>query len=163
MTIFELGFFYFRVSNDEAEIIRSKLSNAKDLLNQLVANKSASYGVDLSKYIINNDNVANNFLEVEKIRELLLNDKINNDAIIFICIEMMLFVIGIIVLFSKLKDKKSCLPSLAYALITVAILIIFQILMYNYGGGMGTEGSFMYFSDPELMYQILNKLKTDLK
>jgi hypothetical protein len=191
MTAGELAFFLLKIAPDEARMIRNKLyylkDNRDDYINgSILENKSAMDTYLNSTVIMNDqsmapgqvdqvnklqqkmnqlsndiDTVKTNLLNVETIREDQLNIKINNDAIMIIVIEMVLFLFFIGLCYAKIRYKPVW-PIVILAIITVFILGGFQGVMYFFAGGLNNHDAFEFITDNELEYGIYSKLKSDL-
>jgi len=175
MTIFELVFFTVVAAPGEtssATKYLQSINSGGDNLSHFFPFSPSILGTasgQISKQL-------NDILNVSIAREKKLDTKINNDAVAFICLEMFILILLIIIVWFVLKESIPSLPadkrgdayfwqkfstgiqpSLWSAVFACLIIIAFQGSMYDFG-----KNHFTYPGNNELQYQIITKLQTDL-
>lgn len=144
MTLFELIFFTLYLVPMKSGSIRKKIQQLKDNL----------YPFKAPKPLLD-------YLTVAEKRESELNKNINDSSIVIISLEMIFFAIIIYVCYIRLKEKKPIFNILFLSILTVVILIIFQLVMYVYAGGFESENSYQYMTDNELKYLVSNQIREE--
>ncbi len=142
MTLFELIFFTLWLVPIKSGKIREKVHELKDNLYHLKAPEGLL-----------------DYLTVAEKRELELNKSVNSSSIVIISLEMIFFMVVIYICYSHLKEKKSIFNILFLAVLTVVVLIIFQLVMYIYAGGFESKDSYQYMTDNELNYLVSKQIK----
>ncbi len=113
VTIFELLFFLYVIYPKQYD----------EFYNYVKNNKVLSIPVNIPSNITK-------YLEIFREREHILINKINNDIIIFICIEIFVIMLLLYIIYTKKIILKK---SILYSIITIFILLLFQIQMYYFG------------------------------
>jgi hypothetical protein len=148
MTIFELIFFTTIAEPVEINAAYSFLKN----FNKPIGIQTSQQAIDI--------------LNVSIIREDKLNKKINNDAIVFVCLEILILMLLGIIFWNVLKHSSTnqywtyfwtgIQPSFFSALIVCFFIILFQASMYDFGK------HFSYPTSSELQFKIITKLRSDV-
>ena len=136
ITIFELVFFITFIGPKETSSIHNYFNN-------FIKNVESS-----KNHIGDANNGLNNYIDVFIDREKILDDKINNDAVSFIILEVIILCIVLYMIYNKLYRVTSTSihghdlgPVIITSVITVSILALFQINMYLFGKDYSYAGS----------------------
>jgi hypothetical protein len=136
MLIFELIFFKVIIEKQEDLVIQYNLSTLKSIINN---------PTDV--------NFGDGFIDTAIERETELNEIINSNLLLFMSFFILLFFIIIVMCFYATTDVW---PTVCVSIITLGILLLFQITMYFYGH------AYEYTTDIELKDDIMNYISISL-
>lgn len=174
ITVFELIFFVVYIAPQEKKNILYKLTNIKTSENNKGHSQYKSVDDIIKMFDDDKSNITSikAYINTMNDRENILNEKINNDAIAFICIEVFIFILIIYLIYNKLQTYitsdnnlniglntyygTGILSPIVNAFITTIILAIFQINMYFFAH------KWKFPSDFEIDYAISSDLKNYL-
>jgi hypothetical protein len=138
-TIFEILFFIYVIFPKQYEEFNNYIKHTKGQYRLPI-----NIPENITKYI-----------EIFNIREHELNNKINTNIIVFVCIEIIVLILILYILYSKLDRvqlKRQCISTF----ITVTVLLLFQIQMYQFGIKFQYTGA---YGSAEIFAIIFNELE----
>jgi len=163
MLLFELLMFILVISPQEKRSITFQLQQANVALKTQTKSQPQTIANVLSSIFSIITPINNQYQNISIQRENQFNEIINNNAIGLIALLLILFLFLIIACMTHISDYKKISGIVILAIITTIILMCFQLVMYHYGGGFKNSNGYKYPSDDEVIYSIMNYLKTNTK